>query len=262
MRRKEEEADKNNELYAGGVDNRGGGSGLAVQNPGDSVPGAGGHDVFRRIMDKAQEGGSEYSGDGPVDGKLQHKIKMYKNGFVVNDGPFRASEDPANRLFLEQLAKGYVPAELMEPSSQPPGGLRSSRPAVDVGVEDHRDEDYVPPAYVAYGGEGMTLASSSSVSSEGSVVDPAAVGPAPQVDPALPTTTIQVKLLSGKKIRVKLNTASSVAQLCACIARDGGGEGRYVLSSGFPPKDLTLSSLDTSITDAGLQGASITMKAV
>jgi UBX domain-containing protein 1 len=256
LRKKEEADDKDNERYAGGVDNRGGGSGLSVQNPGD-----GRGDVFNRIMNKAQEGAQAGGPNSPSIDKVAHKITMYRNGFVVNDGPLRTPDDPANKTFLEQLAMGFVPQELQAPTdpNRIPGGLRVQPPAVDVSLDDRRDEDYVPPAYVAYSGEGVTLSSSSS-SSEGTVVDPGTLGPAPTLDAAAPATTVQVKLLNGKKIRVKLNTANSVAQLCACIARDGGGADRYVLSSGFPPKDLVLASLDVSVGDAGLQGASITLK--
>lgn len=289
LRQKEEEENKNNELYAGGVDNRGGGSGLAVQNPGDRVAGAGagagvgGGDVFSRIMDKAQEGGqrSEYTGDGPADGKPRRKIRMYKSGFVVDNGPFRSSEDPTNKLFLEQLAMGLVPSELMTPAPITTGGLRtpSPPPVMEVCVEDLRDEEYVAPAYIAYSGEGMTLAGSSGSSSAAGaagavIVDPAALPAVPEVDAGQPCTTVQVKLLNGKKIRVKLNTSHSVAQLCAFIVQDGlGGSApgtRFILSSGFPPKDLELPCVgssngdlnSTSVATAGLLGAAITLKAV
>lgn len=33
-------------------------------------------------------------------------ITMYNGGFVVDDGPFRRRDDPANKEFLDDLARG------------------------------------------------------------------------------------------------------------------------------------------------------------
>ena len=33
-------------------------------------------------------------------------IVMYRNGFVVDDGPFRPLDDPANEPFLRDMARG------------------------------------------------------------------------------------------------------------------------------------------------------------
>lgn len=249
-KKEEEEAKKKNEYYTGGAGSRGG-SGLAVEGPN-----TGGGDIFSRIVKKAEDGGESMRG-GESSDNVTHKIKLYRNGFVVNDGPFRQGDTPENKTFLEQLAMGYIPSELR--SNQP-----GKQGEVDVGVEDLRNEDYVPPpppAYVAYGGQGMVLSSSSTrQEGDGGVVDPTQLPPAPEVDSTSPTTTVQVKLLNGKKIRVKINTSHSVAQLCAHIVASGGEAGRFVLASGFPPKDLPPGSLEKSVADAGLQGASITLK--
>lgn len=45
--------------------------------------------------------------------KTKTKITMYKGGFVVDDGPYRALDDPANADFLRAIAIGRVPAELV-----------------------------------------------------------------------------------------------------------------------------------------------------
>jgi SEP domain len=51
------------------------------------------------------EGGGGAGGDSTV-----HTIYMYRQGFVVDDGPFRRLDDPANETFLKDLAKGSVTA--------------------------------------------------------------------------------------------------------------------------------------------------------
>lgn len=45
---------------------------------------------------------SQESADGPSIAK----IIMYKNGFVVNDGPLRGYDDQENAKFLEELDQG------------------------------------------------------------------------------------------------------------------------------------------------------------
>jgi len=35
------------------------------------------------------------------------RIVLYKNGFIVNDGPLRSYLDPANESFLKNLERGY-----------------------------------------------------------------------------------------------------------------------------------------------------------
>ena len=35
-------------------------------------------------------------------------IKLYKNGFTVNDGELRLYDDPENKLFLTSIRKGYA----------------------------------------------------------------------------------------------------------------------------------------------------------
>lgn len=34
---------------------------------------------------------------------------MYRNGFVVDDGPFRDATSPENQLFIRSLEAGQVP---------------------------------------------------------------------------------------------------------------------------------------------------------
>ena len=70
--------------YVGGNDARGGGSGLAVQpNP---------NDIFGRAEN-----------DEEAAAKVTRKITMYKGGFVVDDGPYRRLDDPANADFLRAM---------------------------------------------------------------------------------------------------------------------------------------------------------------
>lgn len=189
MRRKQEEEEerkaKGQEFFAGGIDRRGGGSGLAVQDPPDD------NDVFGRIVRRAKENSAEdtSSSEAPENA---HRIVLWQDGFQVNGGDFRANSDPANREFLTALAAGYVPEE-----------LRRGEGTHHVALEDRRSEKYTPPpppAYVAFGGDAMAVgsaASSETVFTKEEFSQPV------HVDEGQPSTIIQVKLLDGKKIKVK-----------------------------------------------------------
>ena len=77
-------------------------------------------------------------------------MTVYRNGFTVDNGPFRALDDPENAEFLQDMAQGVVPRELEAGAKGP----------VNVSLVDKRGEDYEkPPApsYVAYSGAGQTV---------------------------------------------------------------------------------------------------------
>merc|ERR1719329_1096073 len=189
----------NEERYVGGTDGRGGGSGLAVQpNP---------EDLFSRAEHDASA-------------KVKTKITMYKGGFVVDDGPYRRLDDPANADFLRALASGRIPAELVGDSG--PGG-------VDVGLVDRRTEDYVEP-FSSFSGSGNAL------------------GAIPTSDRGIIDVTLS-----------RNNNVSDLVRAIHAnpVAQDAIGE-PYVLSAGFPPKRLE--HLEDSIADSNLAGAVVVQK--
>ena len=252
---------KRQELYTGGIDQRGGGgSGMAVYGPPGEGGGGSDRDVFDRLVQAAQNGGPGGAGEGmegmpgmppPSSGAGSgngRTITLYSNGFQVDDGPLREPNTPENRKFLEELLKGNVPSELRSASG--PGGL-------EIKLADKRGETYTPPAYVAFSG-GAALGTSAPSSDDAVFADDGT--PAPALNEAEPSTTVQVKTSDGKKLRLKLNTSITVLQLAAAIRAQqaGAGPARFTLSAGFPPKDLTDPS--TSLKDAGLTGAAIVQK--
>ena len=48
--------------------------------------------------------------------KTKNKITsiVFKNGFIIDNGPFRDGSIPENQKFMEQVEKGYIPHELMD----------------------------------------------------------------------------------------------------------------------------------------------------
>ena len=249
-----EEEKKSQELFAGGLDQRGGGSGLSVLGPPSSSSGSGAASIFDSVVQRAQQ--NESSGAPPPSASSgsgnQRVIHMYRNGFIVDDGPFRDLTAPENQAFIRSLGQGMVPAEL---SQGHPGDL-------DVALDDKRGEDYVPPpppAYVAFS-SGTALGSSSS-SSEAWVANADILSTVSEndwkLDESQPNSTLQVRTLDGKRLKIRLNNHATVLHLAAAIRSQGVSE-TFILNAGYPPKDVNDPTL--SLTNAGLVGAAVTLK--
>lgn len=260
MRRKaEEEAKKRNEYYAGGHDAQsGGGSGLSILGP------PGGHDddsssnssggassILDGIIGNARNNANELAANGGDIDVGTATITLYRNGFVVNDGPFRDYTTPENVAFMGTLLKGDVPPELRAMAS-------NEGKALNVAINDKRGEDYVAPAYIAFGGEAQTLGGTTEIDENSVFTHDQISDTLPVLDESAPTTTLQIRLKNGKKIRVKLNHTHKIADLLALIKSNGGATDSFSLSSGFPPKDVCGTTL--SLEEAGLIGAAVTQK--
>jgi UBX domain-containing protein 1 len=242
--------DDGNKFYVGGTDGRGGGSGQNVLDP---TSGTGsGSDPYAGMKASA----SQASGD-TFDESGARVITLYSNGFMVDDGPFRALTDPANKQFIEEMNQGIIPTELRTGAEQGGGGN------VNVALKNKSSEEYVPPpppAYVAYSGDGKSTGGAAVA--EGALVSGAedASTPVPEVDESKPSATIAVRLHTGKRLRAKLNLDHTVRHLQALIAVEGAGDVPYVLMAGFPPAQLT--DFNQTIEAAGLAGSQVTQKKV
>merc|ERR1711865_1229811 len=101
---------------------------------------------------------------------------MYRDGFLVDDGPYRRLDDPANAEFLRYLARGQTPRELLAASSAEAAegtGPRTGTGNITVGLVDKRKEDYVE-TFRSFSGGGATLGTSTTPSTAASGGDTAA----------------------------------------------------------------------------------------
>ncbi|EEC50005.1 predicted protein [Phaeodactylum tricornutum CCAP 1055/1] len=224
--------DDANNRFVGGIGDRGGGSGLAVQPNMDEGP------------DRDAVFGLAENATAEDSGQSRRTITMYRDGFVVDDGPYRRLEDPENAEFLRHLAMGRTPRELVDDAGE----------NVTVGLIDKRSEEYVEE-FRSFSGQGTSLGTSTSVSEDGRF-DPASLVEPPALDENRPTTSIAVRLLNGSRRVVKINTTGTVANLASSL-RDSSDE-PFRLVSGFPPKPLQDGSV--TIEDAGLKGAQVSMQ--
>jgi UBX domain-containing protein 1 len=187
---------------------------------------------------------------------------LYRSGFTVDNGPLRRLEDPSNGEFLRDLAKGIVPRELQQKDS--------GEEEVTVGLIDKRHLEYhqdpsvsigvgAGVAPVSFTGEGQSLGRVSRVNAQGGIISPPCLEEKVEPDPVKedePSTVIQVRLLNGKRLRVRINTSATIEVLVQYIQASGdAGSEEYVLSAGYPPK--VLEDLSLTIEESGLKGAQV-----
>ncbi len=205
-------------------------------------------DAFDEVVRQAQETSKNDRGGKPPGDVTDLKIILWGNGFQIgDDGPFRAIADESNKAFIEELKQGYVPQELRQ---QYPKG-------VQVGLEDKRTQDYVPPPppkYISFSGQGTSMGAAAA--STGGAVDLNATGGKPQVDEGKPKTQIQFRFHNGQRAAIEVNHDHKVADLHTYICFVAPVEGSYSLVAGFPPKPLN--DPNATIESAGLIKASIT----
>lgn len=255
--------DESNNRYVGGVDARGGGSGLAVEpNTSALRPVNDGGDmsnISSSIFNVATAGNAGDDNQAP-----RRIITMYRDGFTVDDGPYRRVNDPANREFLSSLARKVKPRELIDEG----GGSD-----VSVGLVDRRSEDYVEE-FRSFSGAGTSLGSSSGAAggnSGGTIMGVIRPNETQQHQSAASsaggqdckTTSVQVRLLSGRRLIAKVPINGNVQDLVNEIQNIGGadvGSEPYVLMAGFPPRQIT--DLTATIEEAGLAGSSVQQKKI
>eukprot|EP00924_Labyrinthula_sp_SR-Ha-C_P004343 maker-scaffold_3-snap-gene-21.10-mRNA-1 protein AED:0.00 eAED:0.00 QI:46/1/1/1/1/1/3/184/259 len=233
---KNENSDENDtsEFYNGGAGNQGG-SGTAVE--------ANNEDIIARASNdtKALE-------SAPV-AETTAKITLFKNGFKVDDGPFRPADDPKNAEFLKLLSQGVTPAELHR------DGMH-----VDVALENRIIE--VCDEFVAYTGEGNAL---------GGTVDPANV-----IDPREDVeikqtedkqdkgkkTRVLIQFPGGRPQKLELFERSSLRELIRMINEKKLIGEKYVIKVPTRKKNpyITKGEYDESLKDAKIANTKIILE--
>eukprot|EP00571_Detonula_confervacea_P008069 CAMPEP_0172318670 /NCGR_PEP_ID=MMETSP1058-20130122/35509_1 /TAXON_ID=83371 /ORGANISM="Detonula confervacea, Strain CCMP 353" /LENGTH=287 /DNA_ID=CAMNT_0013033551 /DNA_START=16 /DNA_END=879 /DNA_ORIENTATION=+ len=266
--------DDNNDRYVGGVDARGGGSGLAVVPNRDNANDARG--ASDSIFNLAENAGNTAAAaaaagaSGGGGGEVRRTITMYRSGFTVDNGPYRQLNDPNNAEFLTSLSRGMIPRELSQEVRENSEG--GGNPEVMVGLVDKRAQEYDPErhgkqggadggggGFQSFSGEGQSLAASAPAasSSSGGVINPTNATSPQTLDASKPTTSIAIRLLNGKRLVVKVNLDAPVSELGQHIGSQAGMD-PYSLTSGYPP--ARIDDLGKSVEEAGLKGAQVVLK--
>ncbi|XP_024883301.1 NSFL1 cofactor p47 isoform X1 [Temnothorax curvispinosus] len=184
-------------------------------------------------------------------------LKLWKDGFTINDSEIRSYDDVENRDFLDAIKRGEIPAEIRQ---QVQGA------EVRLDMEDHRHETYVPSKtkVKAFSGKGHMLGSPSPATVGMTVAtDPAdqAANEAQakkelELDASKPTTTLQIRLADGSVVKAQFNLSHTVADLRRYVItmRPQYALRDFSLLTVYPTKEL---AEDKTIEEAGLQNSAI-----
>ena len=221
----EKDKRKTTDSYAGGKS-----SGIAVMNPEDDW------------MNKMKKFDNKEKYDKT---KNKLKLKLYKNGFILNDGEFRNIKDPINKKFMEDVEKGYIPNELIK------------KGYTDLGIEmdDNRDKNYEPPKeekkFQAFTGLGKSI---SSVNTQGLYVNKNASS---NVDRTKPTCKVNIRLFNGEVVSEDFNLSQTLQDVINFVRRKSGSN-NFSLLDGFPPRPLT--NYYKTIQELHLEGSLLTQR--
>ncbi|KAF3427962.1 hypothetical protein E2986_08862 [Frieseomelitta varia] len=176
-------------------------------------------------------------------------LKLWKDGFTINDSELRLYTDPENREFLETIKRGEIPPEIRQE-------IQGTEARLDM--EDHHHETYVPPKAKACL---IIFLSSPSPATVGMTIptdlaDQAAnESQAKQklnLDESKPVTTLQIRLADGTSVKAQFNLTHTINDLRHMRPQYAMRE--FSLLTMYPTKEITE---DKTIEEAGLQNTTI-----
>ncbi|XP_072007975.1 UBX domain-containing protein 2B isoform X2 [Engystomops pustulosus] len=179
--------------------------------------------------------GDELFPGGP---DVQIVLKLWSNGFSLDDGELRSYTDPLNAQFLESVKRGEIPVDLQRMVH---GGQ------VRLDMEDHQDQEYVKPRlkFKAFSGEGKKLGSLTpeiiSTPSSPEEEHKPFLNTDVELDEHVPTTKIQIRLADGSRLIQRFNLSHRISDVRHFIiqARSDFAQTDFVLVTTFPNAELT-----------------------
>ncbi|XP_047372547.1 UBX domain-containing protein 2B isoform X1 [Sciurus carolinensis] len=179
---------------------------------------------------------------------VQILLKLWSNGFSLDDGELRPYSDPTNAQFLESVKRGEIPLELQRLVH---GGQ------VNLDMEDHQDQEYIKPRlrFKAFSGEGQKLGSLTpeivSTPSSPEEEDKSILNAVVLIDDSVPTTKIQIRLADGSRLIQRFNSTHRILDVRDFIiqSRPEFATLDFILVTSFPNKVLTDESLTLQEAD-------------
>ncbi|XP_061899561.1 UBX domain-containing protein 2A [Entelurus aequoreus] len=187
--------------------------------------------------------------------KVEMVVRLWKDGFTVNDQEFRSYSVPENQQFLDAIKRGELPAEWES---------RAEEEELEVNVEDLTEEAYVPKKKVfhPFSGRGYRLGSVAPrvVARSPSVHEDGESPPIPMVtlDHALPVTSLQIWLADGRRLVQRFNLSHRIVDVQDFVARCQRNCPPFVLTTSLPLRELNNKEL--SLHEADLSNAVIVQR--
>uniref|UniRef100_A0ABM5GL45 UBX domain-containing protein 2A n=1 Tax=Pogona vitticeps TaxID=103695 RepID=A0ABM5GL45_9SAUR len=216
-------------------------------------------DIFvDNLFEEAQKVGAICTQQAKVKNQADTTIKLWKNGFTVNDGELRSYTDVANQRFLDSIKKGQLPPELQK---------ICGKEEVNVKVQDKKDQVYTlkKPVFHPFSGQGYRLGSATPriIYKVKKDVEESEKRKATVVlNNSEPITSIQIWLADGTRIVQRFNTSHRISHVRDFITNYQGQPGRnpFMLTTSLPFREL----LDESLTleEANLKNAVIVQRLI
>ncbi|NWI95854.1 UBX2A protein, partial [Pitta sordida] len=211
------------------------------------------------LFEEAQKVGAMCVPPATIRSQVDVIIKLWKNGFTVNDGELRGYSDAANQQFLDSIKKGELPFELQK---------AFDKEEVDVKVEDKKDEVYLSskkPVFHPFSGHGYRLGSAtpriiSKVRDDHPGADDKRHLPLVPLNDLEPITNIQIWLADGERIIQKFNVSHRISHVRDFITKYQGSEGSvpFTLTTSLPFQELQDETL--TLEEAKLQNAVVVQR--
>ncbi|KAF7239420.1 UBX domain-containing protein 2A [Varanus komodoensis] len=246
-------------------------------------------DIFvDSLFEEVQKVGAECTQQTTVKNKADTTIKLWKNGFTVNDGELRSYKDTANQRFLDSIKKGQVsfvshakftntayallicfysvymnysfclelPLELQK---------ICDKEEVDVKVDDKKDVEYTlrKPAFHPFSGQGYRLGSATPriISKvERDVEETEKRKPTVVLNNSEPITRVQIWFADGTRIVQKFNISHRISHVRDFITNYDRQQGRspFMLTTSLPFRELLNESL--TLEQANLKNAVVVQR--
>ncbi|KAJ7341497.1 hypothetical protein JRQ81_005669 [Phrynocephalus forsythii] len=214
-------------------------------------------DIFvDNLFEEAQKFGAICTQQHKVKNQADTTIKLWKNGFTVNDGELRSYTDIANQRFLDSVKKGELPPELQK---------ICDKEEVNVKVQDKKDQVYSlrKPVFQPFSGQGYRLGSATPkiiYKAKRDVEETEKRKPTVVLNHSEPITSVQIWLADGTRIVQRFNTLHRISHVRDFITNCQGQPGRspFMLTTSLPFREL----LDESLTleEADLKNAVIVQR--
>nr|XP_046229922.1 UBX domain-containing protein 2A isoform X3 [Scatophagus argus] len=197
--------------------------------------------------------------------KVEMVVRLWKDGFTVNDEEFRSYSVPENQDFLDAIKRGCQGWSLICLRELPAEWeSRAEEEELEISVEDLTEENYVPKkkAFHPFSGRGYRLGSVAPrvVARSPSVHEDGESLPIPMVtlDHALPVTSLQIWLADGRRLVQRFNLSHRITDVQDFVARSQRSCPPFVLTTSLPFRELNDKEL--SLEEADLANAVIVQR--
>ncbi|XP_030627183.1 UBX domain-containing protein 2A isoform X2 [Chanos chanos] len=182
-------------------------------------------------------------------------VRLWKDGFTVNDEDLRSYTLEENQEFLEAIKRGELPLELEG---------RAEEQELEVNVEDMKDEMYVPKkkTFHPFTGRGYRLGSVAPrvVARSRSVHEDLSTPPVPavEVDEEQPVTALQIWLADGRRLVQRFNLSHRISDVQDFVEQAQRTSSPFILTTSLPFRELR--EEEQSIEEADLTNAVIVQR--